>query len=105
VTIIAGKAGKSRSGSANEPLFTRPFGITVNPEDGSIYVTDHGNLIRKLSKIFWTKENHVLFNPSIRSEIEVVMKMAHRRGTQFSKLPRDITFVVIQYVSNQQQIQ
>ena len=87
-------------GIANQSLFNGPYGVTVNPKDGSIYIADHlGHRIRKLFKLHWTKERHSHFPLSTRNQISTVMKMSTRIGTEFNKLPRDILFVIIQILS------
>jgi hypothetical protein len=89
-----------RDGLANQSLFKSPYGITVNSKDGSIYITEiYGHRIRKLFKVEWTKGTHFLFPHSTRTEIDTIVKMSHRRGTHFSKLPRDIIYVIIQVLS------
>ena len=87
-------------GIANQSLFDEPYGITVNPEDGSIYINEYtGYRIRKLFRLHWTKERHSQFPLSIRIRISTIMKMSTRIGSKFSKLPRDILFVIIQILS------
>ena len=87
-------------GVSNQSLFDVPYGITVNPEDGSIYITEYtGHQIRKLFRLQWTKETHSHFPPSIRNRISTILKMSTRIGSVFSKLPRDILFAIIQILS------
>jgi hypothetical protein len=89
-----------RDGIAHQALLNGPFGVTVNPKDGAIYITEYyGNRIRKLFRLHWTKETHSQFPSSIRNQISTVMKMSTRIGTAFYKLPRDILFVIIQLLS------
>ena len=89
-----------RDGIANQSLFDGPFGVAVNPKDGSVYISEYfGDRIRKLFRLHWTREMHSQFPSSIRNQISTIMKMSTRIGTLFSKLPRDILFVIIQLLS------
>ena len=89
-----------RDGEARQLRFSGPAGIAVNPEDGSIYISEYnGHRIRKIFILHWTKETHSQFPLSTKNRIVTIMEMSVQQGTQFNKLPRDVTFVIIQILS------
>jgi hypothetical protein len=90
-----------RDGVASQAQFNSPTGIVVDRSDGSIYVSEfYGNQIRKIFKVYWNKENHHQFPEPTKRSISTIMKSTIRRGSIFSRVPRDVLFIIFHFLSS-----